>query len=1149
MAITTRQNTLLVSEDWTKIYQTFKEADFQSYDFETLRKSMIDYLRLYYPEDFNDFIESSEFVALIDLIAFLGQGLAFRGDLNARENFIDTAQRRDSILKLAKLINYSPKRNIPASGLLKVSSVKTTEPVFDSNGINLSGVTVTWNDRTNENWQEQFITVLNAAISTSQRIGRPGNSATINDIKTDEYQINLAVTAAPPIFPFSTKVDGYDLPFEITGVSTLGSTNVYETSPKPNSAFNILSRNDKLGNNSVNTGYFLYFKQGSLAFQDFTLDESIPNRTVSIEVGGINNTDVWLYKLDSNNNPYELWTKVPTVSGSNIAYNNISATNKKLYQIASKVNDQIDLIFGDGVFAEKPQGTFRVYYRVSAGLNYKITPDEMQGIQVSMNYGSKRGRTETLTMTVNLQNTVTNASARETIDEIRQKAPQQYYTQNRIVTGEDYNIFPFTAFNNVVKVKAVNRTSSGISRYLDVVDSTGKYSSTNIYGEDGWFYSDETVKNFNFSFSNSNDILRVIRTNINEVLENKELLNFYYEKFNRFDPDLGADPLYWERSSVGTNLSTGYFVNGDGSPQQISTYVGNTRLYIQAGALIKISAPTGCYFDAGNYLKEGTPSKPGDRTEFFSSVKSVVDDGTNQGIGAFTDGTGPVVLNEIVPASIISSDGSTVLRAEITQVVAPFSNRLTSAVEQLILENISLYRNFGLRLDQETKTYEIISADNLNTGDFSQTNEGDISGTGLDASWLIRFVTDGELYTVYYRNLDFVFESKQETRFYFDPDVRVFDTNTGKLITDFVKVLKVNSQPDSSAALGYDYTLEVHNVFTEVDGYEDSTKIKVTYADTDQDGVPDDVDLFTKIVAPTGVDSTEKYVFFNAITDVDGNTRYVPLDSALVNTEYTVYNDTVETDDIFLDRILFNDGQLFFLTEDKTFYQLSVVGSVRTLEPASGYSYKIGRGPMYFQYRHNSPNNRRIDPSPNNIIDLYILTKTYDADYRAWLADTTGKLTEPTPPSSEELRIEFASLEDYKPVSDALLFSSAKFKPLFGSAAEQALRATIKVVKNPTSTMSDSEIKSRMITAINNYFSLGDWDFGDTFYFSELSTYLHTELTPHVASIVLVPESNAQSFGNLYQVDCNPDEIFISAATVDNIAIISAVTASQLNQI
>jgi hypothetical protein len=38
MARTTRQTVVFGVEDWKRIYQTFREADFQSYDFETLRK-------------------------------------------------------------------------------------------------------------------------------------------------------------------------------------------------------------------------------------------------------------------------------------------------------------------------------------------------------------------------------------------------------------------------------------------------------------------------------------------------------------------------------------------------------------------------------------------------------------------------------------------------------------------------------------------------------------------------------------------------------------------------------------------------------------------------------------------------------------------------------------------------------------------------------------------------------------------------------------------------------------------------------------------------------------------------------------------------------------------------------------------------------
>ena len=113
---------------------------------------MISYIRQNYPEDFNDYIESSEYLALIDLIAFLGQNLAFRTDLNARENFIEVDERRESILRLARLISYNPKRNQAANGLLKIESLSTTEDVVDSNGNNLSSQSIIWNDGTNPNW-------------------------------------------------------------------------------------------------------------------------------------------------------------------------------------------------------------------------------------------------------------------------------------------------------------------------------------------------------------------------------------------------------------------------------------------------------------------------------------------------------------------------------------------------------------------------------------------------------------------------------------------------------------------------------------------------------------------------------------------------------------------------------------------------------------------------------------------------------------------------------------------------------------------------------------------------------------------------------------------------------------------------------------
>ena len=185
-----RQSNLFAAEDWKVIYRSFQDADFKSYDFDTIRASMLNYISRNYPENFNDYINSSEFIAILDLLAYLGQSLSFRIDINARENFIDTATRRDSILKLANMLSYKPKRNVPARGLMKLTAIQTDEPVTDSIGNNLSNTEIKWNDPNNPNWYEQFIIVLNASLISTNKFGKPTSSATINSLQNDIYTLN-----------------------------------------------------------------------------------------------------------------------------------------------------------------------------------------------------------------------------------------------------------------------------------------------------------------------------------------------------------------------------------------------------------------------------------------------------------------------------------------------------------------------------------------------------------------------------------------------------------------------------------------------------------------------------------------------------------------------------------------------------------------------------------------------------------------------------------------------------------------------------------------------------------------------------------------------------------------------------------------------
>jgi hypothetical protein len=1119
MAINTRQQSLLVADNWKKIYQTFQEADFTSYDFETLRKSMIDYLRIYYPEDFNDFTESSEFVALIDLIAFLGQSLAFRTDLNARENFIDTAERRDSVLKLARLVSYSPKRNIPASGFIKIEGINTTEAVYDSNGLNLRGSNVNWNDSSNDNWHEQFITILNAALSTSQVVGKPGNTQTINGIRTEEYGLNL-ISNILGTYKFEAQVEGNKIEFEAVSATSVGKSYVYEAAPKANSLFNILYRNDNYGNGSNNTGFFVYFKQGTLANQDFSLTDSIPNRVVSFDNGNVNNTDVWLYGLSTNGTVQNLWRAVPAVAGINVIYNKQSDRN--LYQINSRAGDQIDLVFGDGSFANIPQGNFRIYYRSSNGLSYKITPDEMQNIVIPVSYVSRSGRAETLTIRASLKYTVTTAAARETSDDIRQRAPQAYYTQNRMITGEDYNIVPFTTFSNILKVKSINRTSSGISRFLDTLDTTGKYSSTNVVGTDGILYQNYFTRNFKTNLVSYADISNTITQKIvADIISANEIKHLYYAKF----PTYAVNGFTWKLSTVGSNSATGYFVKNS-KPAQVGGVVKDAANYIRKGAVIRFDAPTGHYFDSNNNLLPGAPSMMTDHLAVYASVVEVAGDGTNNGLGNYTSGVGPVTTNIKVPTNAI-----------VGAVYPIFKNNFNSSFVTTLTKLFQDFNTFGITYNKVKQDWQVITEQNLGSGEFDLINQGSTSSTGQDNSWIIKAVFTNTAYIIYYRGLEYVFQSAGETTFFYDDKTKVYDSKTGKVLRDQITVLKTNSQADSAAPLGYDYVWYIDKSIVDPDGFSNNDKILVTYQDQNSDLIPDNPRLFEHIVAPA-VSPDTKLVYFQSVNGYDRFKDMISVDAAGICSKFATQQEILSNIGLFI------SGQLFYATQEKVFYQLT---ASHTLIVKSDYQAIIGRQNITFQYRHNSPESRRIDPSSTNVMDLYILTATYQADYQNWIKDTSNSISKPVPPTSQELDMDFNSLNDQRSVSDTIIFNSAVFKPIFGNKAEHSLQATFKVVKNVSLSTSDNDIKSSVINAINTYFDINNWDFGETFYFSELSAYLHQALTPTISSIVIVPTNPDTSFGNLYQINAEPYEIIISAATVENVEIISSITASQLN--
>lgn len=551
------------AESWELIHEAFTNVNFNAFDYNTIKQSLIDYLKIYYPENFNDFIESSEFVALLELFAYVGELIAYRNDLNAHENFLSTAERKESILRLAKIISYNANRNLPARGLVKITSIKTTEQVIDSRGINLANKTIYWNDQNNPFWKEQFILIMNRIMEQDFGTIAPTERKQYDDVLFEVYTLkNLPLSnTGISVFPYNATSNNVTFQMELVPAE-LGELSPQEKRPERNLKFSILYANDGLGDGSDTTGFMMFTKQGTLQIEEAEFDGVTPNQTYDINVDNINETDVWLNNVNPSTreiltkNPYEKilphlvddigrygeWFAVNTQNGDNILFNDDK--NRQKYEIETLDNDQIRLVFGDGEFSDIPKGSFDIWYRISANTNEIIQKQSVIDQEAKFTYLDDNNTIQTFTFTFSLVSSLQNSSVSEDKEHIRKVAPLVNYTQHRMVNAKDYNTFMLQD-PSILKLKAINRTFSGDSKYISWHDPKEYYDNVKIVGEDlALYWDDNDIDNGNYIFYNEKlDSRSVLKNVVEPLLCTVDMYNVYVEEFNKYVVSGGSLPI------------------------------------------------------------------------------------------------------------------------------------------------------------------------------------------------------------------------------------------------------------------------------------------------------------------------------------------------------------------------------------------------------------------------------------------------------------------------------------------------------------------------------------------------------------------------------------------------------------------------------
>ena len=100
-----------------------KEVRYLNKDFAGFRKSLMDFAKIYFPNSYNDFNESSPGMMFIEMAAYVGDVLSYYIDSQFKEMLLGQAEERKNVIALAQSFGYTPKTSVGASTNIDVFTI------------------------------------------------------------------------------------------------------------------------------------------------------------------------------------------------------------------------------------------------------------------------------------------------------------------------------------------------------------------------------------------------------------------------------------------------------------------------------------------------------------------------------------------------------------------------------------------------------------------------------------------------------------------------------------------------------------------------------------------------------------------------------------------------------------------------------------------------------------------------------------------------------------------------------------------------------------------------------------------------------------------------------------------------------------------
>ena len=419
--------------------ENFKESNvnYLNKDFASLKTSLMNYAKSYFPNTYRDFNETSPGMMLLEMNAYVGDVLSFYIDQQYREMLLPLAEERRNIITMAKMFGYKVKPIVPSYvDLTFTSEVNAASDVskvdYSNAGTFDAGIEI--ESSTNSNIIFTTLEPIDFRITGSndtETIGTTDDSGLVST-----YTLSRTVRAVSATQKTITFQVGVPEKFKTL---TIPDTNVID----------IISCVDSNGNNWYEVDFLA---QDKVPIQTHYTNDN--RSSAYVDLAGNVSVQPTPFSLTYITTPKRFTRETNQDNTTSLVFGNGVLKDGQLVDegfidmeqvgiiIPGQTNDLNESIspeLGDeySTLGETPNNTtLTITYRVGGGINSNVPSEDINSAPTTL--APQNGNTSARLSSVTNEKPARGGKDQEDTIEIKERAKAFFSTQNRCVTKEDY---------------------------------------------------------------------------------------------------------------------------------------------------------------------------------------------------------------------------------------------------------------------------------------------------------------------------------------------------------------------------------------------------------------------------------------------------------------------------------------------------------------------------------------------------------------------------------------------------------------------------------------------------------------------------------------------------------------------------------------